>query len=1272
MAGGTTEAGAASGDQPGGPSHDDFAHLHLHTQYSLLDGAIRVKDLCKTVKERGMSSVAVTDHGNMFGAVQFYQEAKAQGIKPIFGSEVYVAASDMTEKKERRSYHQVLLARNETGYRNLQRLVSFGHLRGFYYHPRVDRKVLREHREGLIGLSGCLGGHVSKLVMANDMDAARARVLEYKDIFEPGMFFLELQQTGKEEQERVNAALAQLSADLDVPLVATNNCHYINRDEAHAHEVLTCMGQGRTLDDPKRMRRGTDALFIKTAAEMQSAFRQFPGAYENACRIASLCEVELHLGSPELPDFQLPQGCDDDLPTYLRRVVLQGLEERFAELRALEIPFDVDEYRARVEHELKIIISMKFPGYFLIVWDFIRKAKEIDVPVGPGRGSGAGSLVAYSLRITDIDPMQYNLLFERFLNPERVSMPDFDIDFCMDRRGQVIDYVTGRYGAERVGQIATFHSLKARGLVRDVCRVKGVSVAEANELAKMIPEGPKVTLSLAMADPEPLKKEAKKNPAKAGKLRGKIEIAEAAYKLRRRAGEDDRVKDVLDVGMKLEGLYRHAGMHAAGVVIGNRDLWEHVPCFQNDGQIVTQYTMNDVERAGLVKFDFLGLKTLTVLKTAVDLVNEGRPKDDPLVLASVAMDDAGVYEMISRGETTGVFQLESSGFKELLKKLKPDRFEDIIAAVALYRPGPLEGGMVDQFIECKHGRREVEYPHALLEDVLKETYGVFVYQEQVMQAAQILAGFTLGGADLMRRAMGKKKVAEMERQRKLFVDGCETVSNISAEKANEIFDLIDKFAGYGFNKSHSAAYGLITYHTGYLKHHYPVAFMAALMTCDKHNNDNVVKFIAEARAMGITVLQPDVNESGRDFSVVRRPLTEEQVAKLKRTRKRVRVPKDAANRPVEELIRFGLGAVRNVGETAVDSILAARKDEGAFKNIFDLCRRVDLKRVNKRTLEGLTYAGAFDGVSDGNHRAAIMGAVESAVDQGQSAQRDRESGQNSLFAVLGTPTAEYVERYPTLEEWDPRQKLLHEREALGFYLTGHPLDRFKQDINRHATCRTGDLNVKHDNTDVRIAGVICEFKEIQTKSGKGPMCFFQVEDQFGRVEGIVFPKSYARVDDEASGETFGDRLQKIGDDPVLVTGCVEVEINDEGDVGRTKLLVESVLTLADVRAQSTAKLQLAMTIPQLTERVHRKLESLLREFNGRCPVEALVTMPDRYVARVRLGVGVSPVDKLLHQLEKLFGKNAVKLDQSGEISLPELNRERKRSWRRKPKGKKAG
>ena len=1214
--------------ETGSADPTDFAHLHLHSQFSLLDGAIRTKDLCRTVHERGMSSVAVTDHGNMFGAVQFYEEAKKWGVKPIMGCEAYLSDGDMDARADRKNYHIVLLAKNQIGFANLQKLVSFGYLKGFYYNPRIDRKILREHSEGLIGLSACLSGHVSRLLLAGERDEARARVLEYKDIFEPGAYYLELQPNRLAKQEEINPQLAQLGRDCGVPLVGTNDCHYVDQKDAPAHEVLMCMGMGRTLDDPKRLKHDCSEFYIKTRAQMEPYFSQYPEALENTARIARMCNVELNLGTPELPDFALPPGVEEDLPGYLRSVTERGLMARLAQIRARGRAVNEEAYRARLDYELRVIEQMKFPGYFLIVWDFIRHARRIGVPVGPGRGSGAGSLVAYSLQITDLDPLQYDLLFERFLNPERVSMPDFDIDFCMDRRDEVIQYVSDRYGEDHVGQIATFHSLKARGLVRDVCRVMGWSVSETNDLAKLIPEGPKVTLSAAMADPAPLKKQAKKDPAKAGKLRDVIAIAEGAAKLRERASSDPRAGRVLEVGQSLEGLNRHAGMHAAGVVIGNRPLWEHVPCFAADGRIVTQYTMVDAEKAGLVKFDFLGLKTLTVIAHAVRIVNEGAlytpPEggDPEFDLDKAPMDDSGVFDMISRGDTTGVFQLESSGFRELLGRLRPDCFEDIIAAVALYRPGPLEGGMVDQFIECKHGRRKIEYPHELLRDVLSETYGVFVYQEQVMQAAQVLAGFSLGSADVMRRAMGKKKAAEMDKQRALFVVGCEKANGISEKKANAVFDLIDKFAGYGFNKSHSAAYGLITYQTAYLKHHFRVAFMAALMTCDKDKNENVVKFIAESRSDGIEVLPPDVNESGRNFSV------------------------DVHAETGEQRIRFGLGAVRGVGSNAVDTLLEAR-EEDAYTSIYELCRRVDLKKANKRTVEGLIKAGAFDSVSGGRGRAQLAAVVESAVDQGQRAARDRASGQRGLFDLLAAETSATVvhaEEYPDVQEWSAKQRLINEREALGFYLTGHPLDRFAQDVERFGTTNIGGLHKGMGGNEIVLGGIICDFREVQTRSGKGPMGFFQLEDQFGRIEVVVFPKTYVRVD-ENTGLAICDKISRIGDEPILVSGKVEAEIGDDGEVSRYKLLLDSLDELEAVRKERTAGVRLELRMDELTDDRILKLKQVVADHSGQCTMHMQVTVDGRFSSEVVFGdaFGVTADEGLLLALERLFGRSVARL-----------------------------
>ncbi|MBC8067682.1 MAG: DNA polymerase III subunit alpha, partial [Deltaproteobacteria bacterium] len=739
-----------------------------------------------------------------------------------------------------------------------------------------------------------------------------------------------------------------------------------------------------------------------------------------------------------------------------------------------------------------------------------------------------------------------------------------------------------------------------------------------------------VTLSATVAEPDVLKDKIKKDPASAGKLKEILMVAEGSARLRERISTDPRAKEVLDVGCSLEGLNRHAGMHAAGVVIGNRPLWEHVPCFQADGKLVTQYTMVDVEKAGLVKFDFLGLKTLTVIAIASNLVSKScEPVRDPdpawasgrFEIESIPLDDPGVYELIARGDTTGVFQLESSGFRELLVRLKPDCIEDIIAAVALYRPGPLEGGMVDQFIDCKHGKKQIEYPHELLETVLKETYGVFVYQEQVMQAAQILAGFSLGGADLMRRAMGKKKKSEMDKQRELFVSGCKEKSDISAKKAGEIFDLIDKFAGYGFNKSHSAAYGLITYQTAYLKHHYRVAFMAALMTCDKDKNENVVKFIAEARGSGIKVLPPCVNGSERDFSIER-----------------------VDDGP--QVIRFGLGAVRNVGENAVDSILAARGSGGPFVSLFEMLRRTDPRKVNKRTLEGLVRAGALDAVAGDKLRAQVFGAIDRALQQGQDAARDRDSGQRGLFDLLTAEAPVHIEEYPDVPEWSAKERLLGEREALGFYLTGHPLDRFSQDVEKFATTHIGNLRRDQHGAEVIVGGVICEFREVQTKSGRGPMGFFQLEDQYGRIEVVAFPKTYARVDEE-SGLTLAAILDRCGDEPVLCTGKIEVETVDTEETTSTKfkMLLETIKPIAEVRAARTRGVLLRITAEALDDRRLLLLKQVVSDHSGPCKMELQVTADERWQSSIVFGdrFGVTADESLLTALERLFQPGCARL-----------------------------
>src|SRR5580704_11786198 len=737
-----------------------FTHLHLHTQYSLLDGAIRVKDLFPKVHELGMDTVAVTDHGNMFGAIDLYTEAKAAGIKLIFGCETYVAATDRHDRTNRRNYHLILLAKNDVGYKNLSYLNSMGYLEGFYYNPRIDKQILREHTDGLVGMSACLGGEIAQTLEKNGVAAAEEVAKEYASMFAPGDFYLELMPTPMTEQETLNGELIRMSKKTGIPLVATNDCHYVNRSDATAHDVLMAIQTGKTLNDEKRLKHVVDSYYMKSPSEMDAAFKDVSEAIENTAKIAAECNVKLKLDQTHMPQFKVPEG--HDLDTYISDIIDKGLERRFGELRDRGLAFDPDEYRARVKRELGVIQKMGFSGYFLIVWDFINWAKDHGIPVGPGRGSGAGSAVAWAMRITDIDPIEFKLLFERFLNPERVSMPDFDVDFCMNRRGEVISYVQEKYGKFQVGQIATFHQLKARGVIRDIARAMEIPFGEADKLAKLVPE-----------------------PVQ-GKSPPVREAIEQVAELKQLYNESPLHRELLDLAASLEGLNRNAGMHAAGVVIAEKPLWEYVPCFrgQND-ELVTQFAMKEVEKAGLVKFDFLGLKTLTVIQTAVKLVNQHRPPGDEFDINLIDRADADVYKMISRGDTTGVFQLESSGFREMLKKLKPDCLEDIVAAGALYRPGPLEGGMVDQYIDVKHGRKSADYMHPSLEPVLKDTYGVIVYQEQVMQIAQVLAGYTLGGADLLRRAMGKKKAEEMAKQKASFMDGAKS-QKVDPKKAGDI------------------------------------------------------------------------------------------------------------------------------------------------------------------------------------------------------------------------------------------------------------------------------------------------------------------------------------------------------------------------------------------------------------------------------------------------------------------------------------------------------
>jgi len=1171
----------------------DFAHLHLHTLYSLLDGAIRLPDLMQSCSQSGMKAVAVTDHGNMFGVVNFYQEAKKHGIKPVIGFEAYVAGEKgMADKTQRIGNHLVLLAQNDVGYRNLRYLSSKAFTDGFYYDPRVDKPLLKAHGEGLIALTACMAGAVPRAVRRGDMDEARREVRDLKSIFGDRLY-LEIQSNALKEQLPVNHGICELAREEGVPLVATADSHYVRREDAKAHEVLMAIASGRTFDDPKRMRHDTEELYIKSPQEMYAALEAVTGvgdewkeAVNNSWLIAERCNVDLNLKDKHLPKFQVPDG--ETLDSYLQRRAREGLDQRFEEIARAGRRVDADGYRERVERELGVIIKMGFSGYFLIVQDFINWAKRNGIPVGPGRGSGAGSLVAYSLRITDIDPLPYNLLFERFLNPERVSMPDFDIDFCQDRRGEVISYVTEKYGKENVAQIITYGALSAKSAIKDVARVMGVPFAEVNELTRNIPnliEGHPATIEKAL---------------------------EVEPKLTQIQEQKPVFKAIMEYARALEGLTRSTGMHAAGVVIGEKPLWEYVPlCRGQNGELVTQFAKDEVELAGLVKFDFLGLTTLTVISNAVKLINRGKKAEEHLDIALLPLDDRKTYQLISSGDTAGIFQMESSGFTEMVKKLKPSVFEDIIAAGALYRPGPLDSGMVDIFINRKHGRERVAYPHRKLEAILRDTYGVIVYQEQVMQIAQVLGGYSLGRADLLRRAMGKKKADLMAKERSGFVEGCEK-NGVEVKLATDLFDTMEQFAAYSFNKSHSTAYGLITYQTAWLKAHYPLEFMAALLSSEKDNTDKVVAHIAEARTRGITVLQPDVNESDLEFGVSPDP-----------------------KKPGQQLIRFGLGAIKGVGENAIEATLAARTKP--FAGLFDFCARIDTRKINKKVVEALVTAGAFD--FTGKPRRALFDCIEAALQQGTSAQKDRESGQFGLFGG-GPKAADEApeERVFGKEEWGERERLALEKQALGFYITGHPLSRYAEDVKRFATHTCASLGTARGFEKVTVAGIVQGWRERLTKTGK-KIAFAVLEDLTGARDLVI----------------YDDIIQKYeallkGDEPVLVRGMVRLaekfgaEAQQQDAEPSPEIKVDEVSRLADVRAAKATRIELKLSAEQATSDKLVELKTLFGRYPGSCSTTLSIVVAGASETKIALkGTRVAPSDDLLAAVDRLFGSKVAQI-----------------------------
>jgi DNA polymerase-3 subunit alpha len=1201
----------------------DFVHLHLHTLYSLLDGAIRIKDLLKTVQAKGMKTVAVTDHGNLFGAVDFYRKAREAGVKPILGLETYVAGEKgRTDRSERIGRHLILLAKDREGWANLRMLSSKAFTEGFYYDPRIDKALLRQHSKGLVGLTACLAGEVPRLVRQGDMDGARRAAREYKEIFEPGSFFLEVQSNGMREQVEVNAKLAELGESEGIPLAATADAHYVDRKDAKAHEVLMCIASGKTFADPKRIRHDTDGLFIAGPDEMAAALPGFEEAIANTARIAEMCNVELQLGKSFLPSFALPEGMGEN--DYIAKLAKEGLDRRFREIDG-RYPHDRDLYRARLELELGTIQRMGFSGYFLIVQDFINWAKEHGVPVGPGRGSGAGSIVAWSLRITDLDPLRWNLLFERFLNPERVSMPDFDVDFCQNRRDEVIGYVREKYGKENVGQIITFGSLKARSVIRDVVRVMGLPFSEGDRIAKLVPD--------PVQGKTPPLKELVFGTEKAPAEPRLEELYRKPQVLSQWVDPDGRqqtvtTRDLLDIGMALEGLNRQAGLHAAGVVIADKPLWEYVPAYQDDKSemLVSQFAKDEVEAAGLVKFDFLGLKTLTVIDDAIQLVRRNHPDRRDLRAEDIPLDDPAVYELISRGDTAGVFQMESSGFTEMVMQMRPSRFEDVIAAGALYRPGPLdqklEDGrtMVDVYIDRKHGREKVQYPHPLLEPVLEPTYGVIVYQEQVMQIAQVLGGYSLGGADLLRRAMGKKKAEEMAKQRAIFVKGA-TGKGVDEKIATYVFDLMEKFAAYGFNKSHSAAYGLLTVQTAWLKAHHPVEFMAALISSEASNTDKVVLHISEARASGIEVLPPDVNESGAAFGAF--------------------PPGPGSPKGSKGRIRFGLGAVRGVGEAAVQAILEARESGGPFKSLYDLAARVDTKKINKKVVEALVKSGALD--FEGVPRWQLFAAIEPAFAAGASAQADRASGQTSLFGALPAAQVEQKPRYPkagdyvgdlAVEEWPERVRLAFEKEALGFYLTGHPLQGHEKEVRRYASATCAAVATKRHGDKVTVVGVVAAQRERMNKEKGTRFGFLTLEDLTGTVEVVCWASRPAQNGRPAQkGWADWEHLAK-SDEPLLVHG--EVRINErDAENPRAEITATEIEPLAAVRKQKTSEIALRIDADRLSAERATELRGVLARHPGACPVTIRAVIPSETETTLSVKSKVEPADELLEAARRL-------------------------------------
>jgi DNA polymerase-3 subunit alpha len=1158
----------------------EFVHLHVHTDFSLLDGACETGELLDEASRQKMPAVAITDHGNLFAAANFFYEASKRDVKPIIGCEVYVAKGSRHDRGEktqsnggdradaeggsRGSNHLVLLCEDLEGYHNLIKLVSAGFLEGFYYKPRIDYDLLRKHSKGLIALSACLRGAVTEAVVEEKYDQARENAYRLRDLFGKQNFFLEIQDQGLEIEKNVNPHLVRLSKETGIPLVATNDCHYLHHEDAHAHEVLLCIQTGKTMGDTNRMKFATDQFYFKTAAEMARVFGEIPEALRRTVEIAARCNVKVERIPNPFPEFKVPSG--HTAGSYFEKVVREGFAtrvpylERLAKTGTLANP--LSEYERRLTSEIQMIQKMRYEGYFLIVWDFIHYARTQDVPVGPGRGSAAGSLVSYALRITDVDPLQYNLLFERFLNPERISMPDIDIDFCMRRRGELIEYVTEKYGRDNVAQIITFGTMAAKAAIKDVGRAMEIPYAEVDRLAKMVPTTLGITLDKAL---------------------------EEAPQLKLTVNSDEKLKDLMSVALRLEGLSRHASTHAAGVVISPQPLTDLVPVYKtNRDEITTQFDMNALERIGLLKMDFLGLTTLTVLHDAVKMVEQNRGVK--VEIDSLTLDDAETYKLFARGDTTAIFQFESHGMRDILRRYQPTKIEDLTALNALYRPGPIQGGMIDDFINRKHGKTKVSYELPQLQDILQETYGVILYQEQVMQIANRLASFSLGEADILRRAMGKKKKEEMAAQRAKFLDGC-AKNRIPEKRAERIFNLMEEFAGYGFNKSHSCAYALLAYQTAYMKTHYPVEFMAALLTSETGNAEKAVKYINEARGMSISILPPDVNESDLYFT------------------------------PVGESIRFGLAAIKNVGENTAKAIRDSRLSSGEFKALYDFCERIEPRFLNKRVFESLIKSGAMDSLGP---REAMAASVDDALAALQRASRLRDSGQHGLFFGGGATEAPAPFLLRDAPLWSEEERLASEYAMLGFYVSGHPLEKYASRLAEWSVVRLEEVEGQRNGREIAVAALIVGVRPMRSKKG-ARWAIFTIQDMTGVQELLAFPESFAKHEQTLKPGT-----------PLLLK--VRVQIEEAG----TRLSLQEARRIADIaeRAAAQEEFRVRVQIASMNEGTLDLLEKLFAGAPGASQVVFELESPDGTVAVVPSQQRVKATPELTEAVRRIRDKAA--------------------------------